>query len=134
MVAVFTLDELIGFRIADDLLFHGIELKRATDSGGDITQMTQGRREMSDQGVGVQLAALANRRDEIPDVGFVILRLWLHVQRHRLVLRIENLNLTASAQEHLSAGRDTYAYFKHEETPQGAVYAVDVLKQSRASA
>jgi uncharacterized protein YecE (DUF72 family) len=32
--------------------------------------------------------------------------------------------------EHLNAGRDTYAYFKHEETPQGAIYAVDVLKEA----
>jgi uncharacterized protein YecE (DUF72 family) len=32
--------------------------------------------------------------------------------------------------EHMNAGRDTYAYFKHEETPQGALYAVDVLKES----
>jgi len=32
--------------------------------------------------------------------------------------------------QHLSAGRDTYAYFKHEETPQGAIYAVDVLKEA----
>ena len=36
-------------------------------------------------------------------------------------------------QEHLSNGRDTYAYFKHEETPQGAIYAVDVLKQAGAA-
>jgi uncharacterized protein YecE (DUF72 family) len=35
--------------------------------------------------------------------------------------------------DHLSAGRDTYAYFKHEETPQGALYAVDVLKQARVA-
>jgi uncharacterized protein YecE (DUF72 family) len=33
-------------------------------------------------------------------------------------------------QDHLAHGRDAYAYFKHEETPQGAIYAVDVLKQS----
>jgi uncharacterized protein YecE (DUF72 family) len=33
-------------------------------------------------------------------------------------------------QEHLANGRDSYAYFKHEETPQGAIYAVDVLKQA----
>jgi uncharacterized protein YecE (DUF72 family) len=32
--------------------------------------------------------------------------------------------------EHMNAGRDTYAYFKHEETPQGAIYAVDVLKEA----
>jgi uncharacterized protein YecE (DUF72 family) len=30
--------------------------------------------------------------------------------------------------EHLAAGRDTYAYFKHEETPEGAQYAVGLLK------
>jgi uncharacterized protein YecE (DUF72 family) len=35
--------------------------------------------------------------------------------------------------EHLASGRDTYAYFKHEETPQGAIYAVDVLKQARSA-
>src|SRR5438477_4028176 len=32
--------------------------------------------------------------------------------------------------EHLATGRNTYAYFKHEETPQGAIYAVDVLKSA----
>src|SRR6266849_330335 len=32
--------------------------------------------------------------------------------------------------EHLYAGRDTYAYFKHEETPQGALYAVELLKEA----
>jgi uncharacterized protein YecE (DUF72 family) len=32
-------------------------------------------------------------------------------------------------QEHLSAGRNVFAYFKHEETPQGAIYAVEVLKE-----
>ena len=29
--------------------------------------------------------------------------------------------------EHLAQGRDVFAYFKHEETPQGAIYAKDVL-------
>src|SRR6266568_2369562 len=31
--------------------------------------------------------------------------------------------------EHFNSGRETYAYFKHEETPQGALYAVEVLKE-----
>jgi hypothetical protein len=31
--------------------------------------------------------------------------------------------------EHLGLGRDVYAYFKHEETPQGALYAVEVLNE-----
>ncbi len=30
--------------------------------------------------------------------------------------------------EHLSGGRDVFAYFKHEETPQGAIYAIEVCK------
>jgi uncharacterized protein YecE (DUF72 family) len=30
--------------------------------------------------------------------------------------------------EHLAAGRDVFAYFKHEETPEGVLYAVAVLK------
>jgi uncharacterized protein YecE (DUF72 family) len=31
--------------------------------------------------------------------------------------------------EHLGQGRNVFAYFKHEETPQGAIYAVQVLKE-----
>jgi uncharacterized protein YecE (DUF72 family) len=31
--------------------------------------------------------------------------------------------------EHLGQGRDVYAYFKHEETPQGAICAIEVLKE-----
>jgi uncharacterized protein YecE (DUF72 family) len=30
--------------------------------------------------------------------------------------------------EHLAAGRDVFAYFKHEETPEGVLYAVDILQ------
>jgi uncharacterized protein YecE (DUF72 family) len=42
----------------------------------------------------------------------------------------ERRGMVARMHEHLSANRDTYAYFKHEETPQGALYAVDVLKEA----
>jgi uncharacterized protein YecE (DUF72 family) len=31
--------------------------------------------------------------------------------------------------EHLAQGRNVFAYFKHEETPQGALYAVEVLRE-----
>ena len=31
--------------------------------------------------------------------------------------------------EHVGQGRDVFAYFKHEETPQGAIYAKDVLHE-----
>ncbi len=30
-------------------------------------------------------------------------------------------------QQHLGAGRDVFAYFKHEETPEGALYARELL-------
>jgi hypothetical protein len=30
--------------------------------------------------------------------------------------------------QHVAAGRDVFAYFKHEETPEGALYAVDLLR------
>jgi uncharacterized protein YecE (DUF72 family) len=46
-------------------------------------------------------------------------------ERHSMVARIG---------EHLAAGRDVFAYFKHEETPEGALYAVDLLREITASA
>jgi uncharacterized protein YecE (DUF72 family) len=35
--------------------------------------------------------------------------------------------------QHLAEGRDVFAYFKHEETPEGALYAVDLLKEVSGS-
>jgi uncharacterized protein YecE (DUF72 family) len=32
-------------------------------------------------------------------------------------------------QEHRAEGRDVFAYFKHEESPQGALYAVELLRE-----
>jgi uncharacterized protein YecE (DUF72 family) len=40
----------------------------------------------------------------------------------------ERAAMVARLQEHLAAGRAVFAYFKHEETPEGALYALDVLK------
>jgi len=40
-------------------------------------------------------------------------------ERKKMVVRIR---------EHLAAGRDVFAYFKHEETPEGVLYAVDLLR------
>lgn len=31
--------------------------------------------------------------------------------------------------EHLGQGRNVFAYFKHEETPEGALYAAEILKE-----
>ena len=36
--------------------------------------------------------------------------------------------MLARIREHLAAGRDVFAYFKYEETPEGALYAVDLLR------
>jgi len=44
-------------------------------------------------------------------------------ERHAMIARI---------QEHLAAGRNVFAYFKHEETPEGAMYAVELLKEMSA--
>ena len=40
----------------------------------------------------------------------------------------ERGGMVARIGEHLSAGRDVFAYFKHEETPEGALFAVDLLR------
>jgi uncharacterized protein YecE (DUF72 family) len=45
----------------------------------------------------------------------------------------ERRGMTARIKEHLRAGRDVFAYFKHEETPEGALSAVQLLKEVNAS-
>jgi uncharacterized protein YecE (DUF72 family) len=42
----------------------------------------------------------------------------------------ERKAMSARIREHLTAGRDVFAYFKHEETPEGVLYAVDVLQSA----
>jgi uncharacterized protein YecE (DUF72 family) len=41
----------------------------------------------------------------------------------------ERKTMTSRLREHLGGGRDVYAYFKHEETPEGARYAVELLRE-----
>lgn len=38
--------------------------------------------------------------------------------------------MSARIGEHLAAGRDVFAYFKHEETPEGVLYAVDLFREA----
>ena len=40
----------------------------------------------------------------------------------------ERRGMVARIGEHIAAGRNVFAYFKHEETPEGALYAVDLLR------
>ncbi|MGA9511774.1 MAG: DUF72 domain-containing protein [Candidatus Sulfotelmatobacter sp.] len=43
----------------------------------------------------------------------------------------ERHGMTARIGEHMAAGRDVFAYFKHEETPEGALYARNLLRDVR---
>ena len=40
----------------------------------------------------------------------------------------ERQGMLSRIAEHMAAGRDVFAYFKHEETPEGALCAVDLLR------
>jgi len=40
----------------------------------------------------------------------------------------ERQAMVARVREHLAAGRDVFAYFKHEETPEGVLYAAELLR------
>ena len=42
----------------------------------------------------------------------------------------ERRNMVARIGDHLAAGRDVFAYFKHEETPEGALFAVELLRDT----
>jgi uncharacterized protein YecE (DUF72 family) len=41
----------------------------------------------------------------------------------------ERQSMIERIQQHMARGRDVYAYFKHEETPEGALYAVGLLQE-----
>jgi uncharacterized protein YecE (DUF72 family) len=43
----------------------------------------------------------------------------------------ERANMVRRMREHVASSRDTYAYFKHEETPEGALYAVELLNEAK---
>ena len=39
----------------------------------------------------------------------------------------ERTSMIDRIRQHIAGGRDVFAYFKHEETPEGALYAVELL-------
>jgi uncharacterized protein YecE (DUF72 family) len=41
----------------------------------------------------------------------------------------ERQSMIDRIRQHIAAGRNVFAYFKHEETPEGALYAVDLLRE-----
>jgi len=42
----------------------------------------------------------------------------------------ERRTMVDRIREHVSEGHNVFAYFKHEETPEGAIYAVNMLKEA----
>jgi uncharacterized protein YecE (DUF72 family) len=75
---------------------------------------------------GVALCVAETEERTTPDVvtgAFVYYRFrkpnYTSEERQRMVARIG---------EHMAAGRDVYAYFKHEETPEGALFAASLLR------
>ncbi len=42
----------------------------------------------------------------------------------------ERRSMIERIREHMAAGRDVFAYFKHEETPEGALYSVSLLREA----
>lgn len=44
----------------------------------------------------------------------------------------ERRAMVARTREHLEQGRNVFAYFKHEDTPEGALYAVELLTEVQA--
>jgi Protein of unknown function DUF72 len=44
----------------------------------------------------------------------------------------ERVAMIGRIREHVAAGRNVFAYFKHEETPQGALYAVEMLREFKS--
>jgi len=41
----------------------------------------------------------------------------------------ERQSMVSRIGEHIAAGRNVFAYFKHEETPEGALYAAELLRE-----
>jgi uncharacterized protein YecE (DUF72 family) len=44
----------------------------------------------------------------------------------------ERQTMIGRIHDHIAAGRNVFTYFKHEETPEGAVYGVELLKEMSA--
>jgi uncharacterized protein YecE (DUF72 family) len=75
---------------------------------------------------GAALCLAESEKLEIPRVitaNFVYAR--LRKEDYSPASRVE---IAGRAQEQLAAGRDVYVFFKHEETPAGALYAAELLR------
>ena len=78
------------------------------------------------EGRGIALCLAESEKFEVPEVvtaGFVYVRLrkddYSPEEREEIADRVRRL---------LETGRDVYVFFKHEDTPAGAVYAEELLR------
>lgn len=78
------------------------------------------------EGRGIALCLAESEKFEVPEVvtaGFVYVRLrkddYSAVEREEIADRVRRL---------LETGRDVYVFFKHEDTPAGALYAEELLR------
>lgn len=79
----------------------------------------------------VALCLAESERLEVPSVetaDFVYYRLRMpeYTPEQRKAMR-------ARVEKQLAAGKDVFVYYKHEETPEGAFYAEELLKEGRTS-
>src|SRR5262249_52007979 len=75
----------------------------------------------------VALCVAESEKLETPDVvtaGFAYYRM-----RKAEYSAAERKQIAKKIEEHATAGRDVYMYFKHEDTPEGALYAEGLLNQ-----
>ncbi len=80
---------------------------------------------------GVALCLAESEKFEVPEVltaGFVYVRL-----RKPDYSPEDRAEIAQRARRMLESGRDVHAFFKHEETPAGALYAEELLRQIHAS-
>jgi len=48
-------------------------------------------------------------------------------------LRADRQQIAAGAKRMLADGNDVFLFFKHEDTPEGALHAEEILNSSRAA-
>src|SRR5262249_44910648 len=78
------------------------------------------------------LCVAESEKLESPDV--VTANLCYYRMRKAEYSAEERRQISKRIAEQAAAGRDVHIYFKHEETPDGALYAEELLRQARAAA
>jgi uncharacterized protein YecE (DUF72 family) len=81
---------------------------------------------------GAALCVAESEKLETPDV--VTANFCYYRMRKAEYSAEERKQISKRIEEHAAAGRDVHIYFKHEETPDGALYAEELLQQSQAAA